>query len=97
MPLSSVGRDGDHVVEHRLDDVGRLVDDVGALGEHRRIVGVDDPLVDELARARLWATSQIDSARAAQCRSPILLTASFDAKNSAQTQNAGQPGDGDER
>ena len=39
--------DGDHLVEHRLDDVGRFVDDGGALGEHRRVVRVDDSLVDE--------------------------------------------------
>ena len=37
------------------------------------------------------AAAQMPSARAAQARSPILFTASFEAKNSAQTQNTAKP------
>ena len=45
--------DGHDVVEHRLEDVGRPVDDVAALGEHRRVVVVDLAEVGEVLALRV--------------------------------------------
>ena len=51
-PLAIGGLHRDDVVEHPLDDVGGLVDDVAPLGEHRRVVLVDAAEIGELHRAR---------------------------------------------
>ena len=67
----------DDVVEHLLDDVGRPVDDVGALGEHGGELRARRGRSGGSRAApacRVLAAAQMPSARAAQARSPILLT-----------------------
>ena len=89
-----VGRaHGDDVVEHLLEDVGGPVDDVAALGEHRRVVVVDLAEVGEVLALGVGRVADRLGPRRSRRRSPIRLIDSFEAKNSAQIQNAGEHDD----
>ena len=84
-----VGRlGGDHVVEHLLEDVGGVVDDVGPLVDERGVGAFCIFRKSASASRCRSAVTQIASARAAHARSPMRLIGCFDAKNSAHIQNA---------